>query len=411
MGENLQHRNILYDNRQIGAYPTDRLKRVDTPTNKAVLPPEERERRKESDHVMARGAMGALGPELAALAPRMTVQEPLGAAFVDMQGVVANVPQNPVADTKAPIPEDPRVLARHIKSLGIFLGADMVGICKMQPSFAYTHNADGMEVFSDYKYAIVMIARKHVPTVTASDGAESIMDPASFQAYQRLTCQSETMANYIRRLGYEAAPSHMFGYLNMMMPLIIEAGLGEVGRMGLAINPFLGANYKSAAVLTNLPLEVDQPIDFGLQEYCRHCRVCVNSCPANAISEGEKVVYNGYETWNIHREACFSYYLNNRVCGRCSKLCPWSNPDISPEAYADWDGTNEWLHERARQRTKQIIENGWKDPQEETDKWWFDLVKGDMDKDELFVADTELKLSECNSRRATSDNKVREMKQ
>ncbi len=391
MADTLKHRNILYDDRQIGLYPTDKLKRVDAPTNKSILPPEQRERRKESDHIMAQGAMGGLGPEMAALAERVTVQEPLGAAFVDMQSVLAGIPQNPVASKKAPIPEDPRVLARHIKSLGIFLGADMVGICKMQPSFAYTHNTEGKELFSDYKYAIVMIARKHVPTVVASDGAESIMDPASFQAYQRLTCQSETMANYIRRLGYEAAPSHMFGYLNMMMPLIIEAGLGEVGRMGIAINPFLGANYKSAAVLTNLPLEVDKPIDFGLREYCKNCRVCVNACPVGAISEGDMVEYNGYETWNMDRETCFRFYLETRVCGRCSKLCPWSNPDISPEAYKEWDGSNEWLHNRARERTREIIANGWKEPVEETDKWWFDLVKGDMDSDELFPADTELK--------------------
>ncbi len=390
MEEKLKHRNILYDNRQIGMYPTDKLKRVDVPTNRQVLPPEQRQRRKESDHIMIQAANGALGSELAGLSPRMTVQEPLGAAFVDMQAVVANVPQNPVASKKAPIPNDPRVLVRHIKSLGIFLGADMVGICKMQPSFAYTHSAEGQELFSDYKYAIVMIARKHVPTVTACDGAESIMDPASFQAYQRLTCQSETMANYIRRLGYEAAPSHMFGYLNMMMPLIIEAGLGEVGRMGIAINPFLGANYKSAAVLTNLPLETDKPIDFGLQDYCKHCRVCVNACQVGAISDGDMVEYNGYETWNMDREKCFRYYLENRVCGRCSKMCPWSNPDITPEAYKDWDGSTEWLHERARKRTREIIANDWQDPEEATDKWWFDLAKKDMDSDELFVADTGL---------------------
>lgn len=308
-----------------------------------------------------------------------------------MQRCIAGIRINKVASHKAPIPDDPRVLARHFKSLGIFLGADMVGICKMQPSYAYTHNLEGEPLFSDYKYAIVLIARKNVETMAASDGCESIVDSISFQTYQRLAMQTETMANYIRRLGYPAMATHMFGYLTMMPPLIIDAGLGEMSRMGMAVNPFIGGNFKSAAVLTDIPLEVDKPIDFGLRDYCKHCRVCIKSCPVGAIPEGEPIVYNGYENYVIDRAACIKHNIDNRVCGRCSRLCPWSNLDVRPEAYKDWDGTNEWLHKRARERTKDIIAKGWREPTEDTDKWWFDLVKGeDLKSDELFTADTEV---------------------
>ena len=42
-----------------------------------------------------------------------------------------------IAPETAPIPDDPRLLARHIKSLAYFLGADMVGICRLPQTAVY----------------------------------------------------------------------------------------------------------------------------------------------------------------------------------------------------------------------------------------------------------------------------------
>ena len=44
------------------------------------------------------------------------------------------------------------------------------------------------------------------------------------------------------------------------------AGLGELSRIGeLVLNPFLGPRSKSIVFTTDLPLQPDRPIDFGLQ--------------------------------------------------------------------------------------------------------------------------------------------------
>jgi hypothetical protein len=45
------------------------------------------------------------------------------------------------AKQRAPIPEDPAVLSRHIKEVAYFIRADAVGICKLPPYAVYTHNA------------------------------------------------------------------------------------------------------------------------------------------------------------------------------------------------------------------------------------------------------------------------------
>jgi len=124
-----------------------------------------------------------------------------------------------VAPQKAPIPNDPRVLSRHFKSLGYFLGADIVGIGKLPQSAVYTHDLfEGYPIEAPFKYAIVFANRKSDMTIRASNGWEQIVDGASFQAYQRVALQSEVAANYIRRLGYEAEPSNMNSYLTQPFP-------------------------------------------------------------------------------------------------------------------------------------------------------------------------------------------------
>jgi ferredoxin len=387
MAEELKYRNILYDDRQIGKYPTDKLKRVEKPTTEYSLPVDEWERKSERDAAMYRCATGMCGEEIQKLAPMVTQKEPIGATLISVQMNIANMRQNEPAPKIAPIPQDPRVLARHIKSFVYFSGADIVGICKLPQSSVYSESMEGDPIEAPYKYAIVMLYRKDANTYRASSGYDWIIDGCSFNAYQKLGIISETTANYIRRLGYEAAPSYMFSYLTLMPQLILEAGLGESARCGSVVNPFLGFNFKSSAVLTNMPLEVDKPIDFGMQEYCNNCTICAECCPVQCIEYGDKTEYNGYVTWHLtDKESCWENAIKDCVCGRCGKVCPWSNYDNGPEAFADWDGSNEWLKERADKRKEFLIANNYHDPEEYTDKWWFDLIKDSKDGD-LYVPD------------------------
>ncbi len=300
--ERLKYHDILYDDRQIGPWPTDKLKRVDKPTNEIVGPIE---RRDERESPFGKSLFGEYGEEIEREFKRMTRRYPLGASFWDMQDLVNNAvlrKLNPVAPERAPIPDDPRVLSRHVKLLGHFLGADLVGIGPLSQSAVYTHNMKGREIEAPYKYAIVLLARKHEPTLYASNGWEEIVDPASFQAYQRLAMQTETMANYMRRLGFEAEASNMNRYMTLMPQVVLDAGLGEVSRMGIILNPFLGGNFKAACVLTNMELETDGYIDFGLQDYCGKCTLCAEQCPARAITRGPKTLYNGYYTWKLEQQ-------------------------------------------------------------------------------------------------------------
>jgi epoxyqueuosine reductase len=373
--EKLKYHDILYNDAQLGPYPDHLLKRVDAPTNRIPGPIE---RRSERESVFSKSLMGDFGEELATEFKRMTNRYPIGGALQDLQWYINKYEKrrNPVAAKKAPIPDDPRVMSRHIKALGYFLGADIVRIGLLPQSAVYSENIMCKKVEAPYKYAIVFAGRKYVHTLNASNGWDDIVDPTSYQVYQKLALATEVAANYMRRLGIDAVPSNMNNYSTLMPQIVLEAGMGEVSRMGIILNPFLGCNCKYAAILTNLELEVDGYVDFGLQQYCESCTICAEQCPSRSITRGKQVLYNGYFTWKLNSRTCSDFDILNKegcVCGRCTKVCPWNRPDMEPRDWAEWDGSLEWLHKTVDKQRERNIANNFVDPREYTNKWWFRL--------------------------------------
>jgi len=375
----LEYHDILYNDDPIGPYPTQLLKRVERPTNRIPGPIRRVDQR---DNVFARSFLGEYGDEIKREFLRLTVRYPIGASLVDLQNHINlyGKRKNKVAANKAPILTDPRVVSRHLKCLGYFLGADIVGIGSLPQSAVYSRDMAGNPVDALFKYSIALVCRKSEPTLCASNGWEEIVDPASFQAYQRIAMQSEVMANYIRRLGYEAEATNMNNYLTLMPEIALACGIGEVSRMGIVLNPFLGANFKVAAVLTDLELEVDGYVDFGLQDYCASCTICAEQCPAHAITRGRQTLHNGYYTWKLNARACNDFDVLNKegcVCGRCTKVCPWHRPHMEARDFAGWDGDLAWLHRTVDEQRERLIANDFVDPHERSGKWWFSLDEVD----------------------------------
>ena len=151
------------------------------------------------------------------------------------------------------------------------------------------------------------------------------------RAYLRGAQIAGVMAAHCRRMGYSAR-SHSNAHSELIhVPAIVMAGLGEVSRIGDTIlNPFIGPRSKSVLITTELPMEIDKPIDFGLQDFCAQCRKCARECPCNAIPFGPKLIFNGYEIWKADVEKCTRYRVTQSkgsACGRCMKMCPWNRED------------------------------------------------------------------------------------
>lgn len=373
-------RQVLLNEDQLGPYPLEKLPRVDKPTNDYVGPIA---RRNEREQALVKSMSGDYGETVAKKAEDFAFNYPIGKAYLNFIKAVNDLPESDVALEKAPIPQDPGILTRHIKKMAYFMGADMVGICKVPESAMYTHKVDQTPIDISMKYAIVFLVRKHMETVNASYGDEWIDDPVSYQCYQRLTSMTMVMADYIRQLGYPSKASCFDNYVTLMPQLVLESGLGEVSRLGIVLNPFVGAAFKAAAVLTDLPLLPDKPVDFGLQKYCESCFVCALQCPTQSVSKGKKEEYNGYMTWKMNEKKCAIHCTTNshgNVCGRCTKVCPFNRPETAPSDFADWDGNLDYIYDAVNRRRLWLEEHEFEDTLEKHNKWWFPLYSDENGK-------------------------------
>ena len=115
----------------------------------------------------------------------------------------------------------------------------------------------------------------------------------------------------------------------IQIPLALAAGLGQLGKHGSVINKNFGSNFRLAAVLTDLPLACDAPVDIGVDDLCTRCRRCELDCPPDAILD-EKQMVRGVEKWYVDFDRCIPYFAMTEGCGICIEVCPWSEPGRGP---------------------------------------------------------------------------------
>jgi epoxyqueuosine reductase QueG len=119
----------------------------------------------------------------------------------------------------------------------------------------------------------------------------------------------------------------------LSVPLAIDAGLGELGRNGLLITPEYGACVRLCKIFTDLPLEADRPVEFGLAEICQRCRKCAEACEVEAISSAAEPSYEiacksnnrGIRRWAVNADKCYSFWVRNGAsCSTCIAVCPFT---------------------------------------------------------------------------------------
>jgi epoxyqueuosine reductase QueG len=168
---------------------------------------------------------------------------------------------------------------------------------------------------------VCMLIDQGFDTMEGASGDDWISGAQSIRAYMRGGEIAGVMAALVRELGYPARSHTAIDSEVLHIPLLLWAGLGELSRIGeLVLNPYVGPRFKSVVFTTDMPLEVDKPIDFGLQYFCSNCLKCARECPCDAMPFGDKVMFNGYEMWKPDVERCARYRITNprgAACGRC----------------------------------------------------------------------------------------------
>ena len=233
-----------------------------------------------------------------------------------------------------------------VKRAGKFLGADLVGICEYDERWVYTHNysrikqqAKPTDLPTDLPNVVVIANEMHHETIKTVPSALS--GAATGQGYSKDIIAVLSLTQYIRNLGYRAVAS--LNDTALSIPLAIQAGLGQYGRHGLLITPEYGPRVRIAKIFTDLPLNPDEPIDFGVTEFCNVCRRCSNACPVKAIPQDEPSTerhsisnLSGVKKWTINADKCFKFWTNQGTdCSICIRVCPY-NKDMTQWHHKAW---------------------------------------------------------------------------
>jgi reductive dehalogenase len=242
--------------------------------------------------------------------------------------------------------DDPAAMSEIVKDAALFLGASLVGITKLNRDWVYKPGWDryGHRAFDldemippSVQYAVVMAIEtnydyvKYAPTAKAS--------AAAGLGYSKMAMVSPSVAKFIAALGYKAIACG--NDTTLSIPLAVDAGLGQLGRLGTLITPEFGPRVRLLKVLTDLPLEPTAPIDFGVTEFCDACEKCAEYCPSQAILYGKRTAESrtvstntGLLKWPLHGERCLRYWYRNGAktdkgmyhidCYQCINVCPFN---------------------------------------------------------------------------------------
>jgi reductive dehalogenase len=179
----------------------------------------------------------------------------------------------------------------------------------------------------DHRYAIALTVEMAKEMIDMAPQGPTVMESA--QQYMDSGAIAVQLAQAIRKLGYPAR-AHIDGNYRVVCPLVAcDAGLGEIGRMGLLMTPKLGPRVRIAVVTTDLPLvpDVREP-EHSVLDFCTICEKCAEVCPSQSIARGPRSEIGGALRWQIDSESCFTYWSKiGTDCARCMSACPYSHPD------------------------------------------------------------------------------------
>jgi reductive dehalogenase len=364
----------------LSKYPMETVKRVDKPTT--LILEDEVPRVPKRAAFFERAIHGDLGGKAQKERSRFAFKHPFADAMLSQIRAMVPHQDGDISDNIDPELNDAEANTKAIKSLSYALGSEITGICELPDYAWYSHNVDGSEIVPNHKYAVVCLIDQGFDTMEGASGDDFISGAQSMRAYMRGALIAGIMANFFRSKGYPARPQSNADSQVLHIPTVLLSGLGELSRIGeLVLNPFMGPRLKTIVMTTDLPLVPDKPIDFGLQYFCSNCHKCARECPCDAISFGDKVMFNGYEIWKPDVERCCRYRLTNQRglgCGRCMKTCPlnkvvsWDGPIATQ--IASWCGVNAfWLKPLLvpiAVKLDDMLGHGVRNPAK---KWWLDL--------------------------------------
>ncbi len=209
----------------------------------------------------------------------------------------------------------PAAAAAHVKDMAKRFGSEQAGIGPVTEDSVY-------DTFTIELPHAVVVAVAHDPRDMrhSPDAASGV---GTMRAYRKAGRAALRLARHIRKMGWRAVAYGQSAEI-LHIPLAIAAGIGQLGKHGSLISREIGTSFRLAAVLTELPLAHDAPVDIGVEDLCATCLRCSTDCPAGAIADAKQIV-RGTEKWYVDFDKCVPYFVKTYGCGYCLEVCPWAD--------------------------------------------------------------------------------------
>lgn len=203
------------------------------------------------------------------------------------------------------------------------LGFCEVGFTRYDRRYTYK----GKKRWVKYEHAICLALEQDYERTQAIPSTYA--EDAALDAYGAMSQLGLVLADYIRSLGYHAQVHGPLDTVEVVIPMFVAAGLGQLGANGQLLSPHFGSRARLMTVTTDALVTYDEPVDYGIHQFCQVCQVCVNRCPGRALQR-EKVWWRGVEKNKLVYERCRPVMARFSACGVCMKVCPVQKYGLMP---------------------------------------------------------------------------------
>jgi epoxyqueuosine reductase len=250
----------------------------------------------------------------------------------------------PVAEEKVEY-QNPSDASAEIKKVSQFFGSDLCGITHLDKRWLYSKRVDVRDM-SEVELGLpeglssVIVLGHQMDKELVQTYPSALGGAATGREYSHEAAIVMQIAAYIRNLGYQAVAS--MNDTGLVIPMAIQAGLGEYARNQLVITPEFGPRLRFSKIFTDMPLEADTPKRPGVAKFCDICTKCVDACPVKALPSGPPKTGGGLSSikgvrkWTSDAEKCFSFWATlSTDCAICMRVCPF-NRDFSTWSQRIW---------------------------------------------------------------------------
>ena len=191
---------------------------------------------------------------------------------------------------------EPVLTSEEIKEFALKQDVDTVGIASVENMRRLPLRNDPELVLPGVR-SVVTFGIRMISSAwdSPSERTKSFLGHVMYEELARIAYQ---IGRFLERRGHRAAvpPVHLpvemsFETKGMAADLsfkhaAVASGLGVMSRMCTVATPQWGPRVRFGAVATDAPLEADNMMD---EDFCGDCRLCIEACPAGAISPGFKL--------------------------------------------------------------------------------------------------------------------------